>query len=283
MRQNECIQTLMDLGLTLLQARVYLALCKAGNATVKIISKATQVARQDIYRIMPRLQELGLVEQILAAPTIYKATPIKQGCHLLFQNNVQKHLKLQKKTMELIKKLDKSDYKTTPQKEQKKEMSISQSKALLWKWIRERNNTTQKTIDLMIPFNVLKLTLFDHAEDYKRAIKKGVKIRVITEKSENDNAIQKTLQNIEQKSLFAIRYLSQPVPVETRINDGKEVGLSLAMTHNVGVPVLWSTYPQLVKITEAYFETLWNEALDSSETHAELTPSQTRSAQLASK
>jgi len=144
MPQNEYIQILMDLGLTLLQARVYLVLCKTGNATVKMISQATQIDRQDVYRIMPRLQELGLAEQIIATPTIYKATPIKQGCHFLFQKNVQKHFELQKKTLELIKKLDESDYKTTPQKEQKQEMCINQSKALLFKWFHEGNNNTQK-------------------------------------------------------------------------------------------------------------------------------------------
>jgi len=109
--------------------------------------------------------------------------------------------------------------------------------------------------------------LFNHIEEYKRAVKRGVKIRIITEKSEDGDLIQKTLQNITQNPLFAIKYLSQPVPVETRINDGREVGLCLARASTGGVPTLWSTYPQLVKITEAYFETLWNEALDSSETH----------------
>jgi len=109
--------------------------------------------------------------------------------------------------------------------------------------------------------------LFNHIEEYKRAVKRGVKIRIITEKSEDGDLIQKTLQNITQNPLFAIKYLSQPVPVEIRINDGREVGVCLAMTGTVGVPSLLSTYPQLVKIVETYFETLWNGALDSSETH----------------
>ncbi|MCW4047841.1 MAG: hypothetical protein NWE99_09855 [Candidatus Bathyarchaeota archaeon] len=60
MQYDECVQTLMGLGLTLLQAKTYLALATLGKADVKMISKASNVARQDIYRVMPVLQKLGL-------------------------------------------------------------------------------------------------------------------------------------------------------------------------------------------------------------------------------
>ncbi|MEX2723761.1 MAG: helix-turn-helix domain-containing protein [Candidatus Freyarchaeota archaeon] len=59
----EYIQTLTDLGLTFLQAKTYLNLAKLGKANVQTIAKASNVARQDIYRIMPSLQKLGLAEK----------------------------------------------------------------------------------------------------------------------------------------------------------------------------------------------------------------------------
>lgn len=64
----------MELGLTSLQAKIYLALAQTGNATIRNIAKNSKIARQDVYRIMPSLQKLGLAEQIVVSPTMYKST-----------------------------------------------------------------------------------------------------------------------------------------------------------------------------------------------------------------
>lgn len=100
--QDEHVQTLMGLGLKFLQAKTYLALAKLGKADVKTISKASNVARQDIYRIIPTLEKLGLAEKIIANPTMYKATPIKEGLSILLQNRKEEIADLQKKTTSLI-------------------------------------------------------------------------------------------------------------------------------------------------------------------------------------
>ena len=63
MIKDECAKILMDLGLTLLQAKAYLALSQLGKATVKTISKTANVARQDVYRVMLALEKLGLAEK----------------------------------------------------------------------------------------------------------------------------------------------------------------------------------------------------------------------------
>ena len=110
MIEDECVQILTDLGLTLLQARTYFALSKLRKATIKTISKASNIARQDVYRIMPALEKLGLAEKIIATPTMYKATPIKEGIYFLLQKKTQQYNELKKKD-------DKADRK--PQRNQR--------------------------------------------------------------------------------------------------------------------------------------------------------------------
>ena len=83
MNQEEHIQTLTNLGLSFLQAKTYLNLAKLEKADVRTISTISNVARQDIYRIMPTLEKLGLAEKILGKPNMYKANPIKEGVSLL--------------------------------------------------------------------------------------------------------------------------------------------------------------------------------------------------------
>ena len=77
------IQALMNLGLTLLQAKTYLTLTKLGKADIKGISKASNVVREEIYRIMPKLEKIGLVEKIVGRPTVYEALPLKEGLSML--------------------------------------------------------------------------------------------------------------------------------------------------------------------------------------------------------
>ena len=79
----ETIDTLIKLGLTLNQARIYVACSTARKpVTAKEISKLTDITRQDVYRILPALQKAGLLEKNITAPAMFKATPLKlRGIH----------------------------------------------------------------------------------------------------------------------------------------------------------------------------------------------------------
>ncbi|MFB3888399.1 MAG: helix-turn-helix domain-containing protein [Candidatus Bathyarchaeia archaeon] len=61
MKNEERIEVFMRLGLTMNQARVYLALARLGLTTAKRLSKDAQISRQDVYRVMSELQEIGLL------------------------------------------------------------------------------------------------------------------------------------------------------------------------------------------------------------------------------
>ncbi|PVX26841.1 MAG: hypothetical protein CW716_05175, partial [Candidatus Bathyarchaeum sp.] len=60
--REEDIETLTWLGLTERQAKVYLALLQIGSSSAEAISKLSTVHRQEVYRLVARLQEMGLVE-----------------------------------------------------------------------------------------------------------------------------------------------------------------------------------------------------------------------------
>jgi sugar-specific transcriptional regulator TrmB len=264
-QDDEHIQTLTDLGLTLLQAKTYLALVTLGKAKVQTISKASNVARQDIYRIMPTLQKLGLAEKIIAAPIMYKAISLKEGLSILLQNKTREHTELQKKTIELLNNIHNSEDEKVLQDEAQ-QFSIISSKKLLLKRFAETDNITQKSINVVGKWKILKSILFHRPQDTKRALKRGVKIRIITEKHEDDKSIKKIIQSLKTNPLFEIRYLSTPLPVKTVIYDGTEVRMSIATSPDSDMPSLWSNNPSFLKVMTAYFEEIWDEALDASET-----------------
>ena len=66
--QQQKIETLMDLGLTLQESRVYCALVENGPSKVESLAKNSQTSRSDVYRTVKKLSNLGLIECKLTKP-----------------------------------------------------------------------------------------------------------------------------------------------------------------------------------------------------------------------
>ena len=77
--KSEEIAVLESLRAVLIQAKAYLALTRLGRAKAGEIYKNAHVARQDVYRILETLQEIGLVEKIICRPIEYVAIPLEDG------------------------------------------------------------------------------------------------------------------------------------------------------------------------------------------------------------
>src|ERR1017187_7841643 len=60
---------LMGLGLSPNQAKVYQAVLKLGNVSASMISKSSLVRREDVYKVLPALEKMGLVEKAIREPS----------------------------------------------------------------------------------------------------------------------------------------------------------------------------------------------------------------------
>lgn len=259
MIQDEHVQTLMGLGLTFLQAKTYLALAKLGKADVKTIAKASNVARQDIYRLMPTLQKLGLGAKIIAKPTMYKATPIKEGLSILLQNRKEEIAELQKKTNSLINNFHKNTAKI-PLQEENPQFTITSEITLLLKMHKKLFQKTQTSIDAIIPLKAVDEVLFHGLQYYKGAMRRGVKIRMITQKADGEST--RKPQALAKNPLFELKCLSNLAQLGMHIFDRKEV--TLCLSEESGVPSLWSSNLSIVKLATSYFDDLWNKTEENS-------------------
>ncbi|MCW4007681.1 MAG: hypothetical protein NWF09_03175 [Candidatus Bathyarchaeota archaeon] len=260
-QEDEYVQILSRLGLTFLQAKVYLALAKLGKADVKTISRASKVARQDVYRIMPALQNMGLVEKIVASPTLYKVTPIEESLCVLLENKTRECMELQIKMKYMLNNLkEKADEVSSQEEEQ---FSIISSRRLLQKKLSEKDRTAQKSIVAIANWKTIRATFFNRASDVVNALKRGVKLRIITEMHEKDKHVEKIIQSFMEYPSFEIKYSSAPIPVNAVIHDGKEINMCIATLPDNEVPSLCSTNPRFIKVIAAYFEELWNDAPDT--------------------
>ena len=91
-------EILTHLGLTTNQAKVYLALVQLGQASsAKSISKVSNVSREQVYTILPKLQRIGFVKKILSTPTRYEAVPVEDVFSILFDERTQETVQLHTK------------------------------------------------------------------------------------------------------------------------------------------------------------------------------------------
>jgi sugar-specific transcriptional regulator TrmB len=252
---SECCQTLKDLGLTPLQAKTYLALAKIGTANVASISKTSNTVREEIYRVMPKLAKMGLVEKIIGRPILYEALPLKAGLCLLIQRRTQETAELHTKTLDLIQNLHENNTSDSFMQEKIKFIITSELK-LFRKRLEASIKKTQSTISVIAPPKAFEGMVFNHFTSLKKALRRNVRIRVITEKTK-EKTMSKKIQMIKKNRFLKLKYWFTNVPVTMGIFDGKETNLRL--TKGL-VPSLWSNNPVFVKLTSNYFNDLWNQA-----------------------
>ena len=261
--QDEDINALTSLGLTMLQATVYLTLVESGNSTIKDIAKNTGVARQDLYRITSELQELGLIEQIITKPIMYRAIPLKDGVNKLLDDLQKEKTKAQTQAQKLIQRYKNKDDTTKNEIEENQCVLVSGKNAVI---VKEKNmfNNAQKNINIITSNKRFTQRLYFFADEPKNTTGQTLKMRVIMNKGEPENyqnLVNQVLKSYKGKINFETKYIPKPPPTVMAVIDKKEV--IIVASPNKGLtdsPALWSNNPSLVEIAHGYFEMMWLKA-----------------------
>jgi sugar-specific transcriptional regulator TrmB len=77
--QKELIMKLTEFGLTINQVKVYLSIVQSGKIHVTQISKNTLLHRQDIYKLLPKLEKMGLITRTISKPVMVEALPVERA------------------------------------------------------------------------------------------------------------------------------------------------------------------------------------------------------------
>lgn len=257
------IQTLIDLGLTLTQTRIYLALAKFGKLKISSISKQSRVARSDVYRTLAKLQELGLVEQCIEAPVRFIAIPIDEGLKLLMQNKTQEYKKIGKETESLLTTFKSSKADEEIQTTHSQFILIPEKERVIEKQ-KEAIDASQNSIDLILTWNRLRRgtgNLFAH--NLRNALDRNVKFRVLLEKPRTEKLIKQALK-LTSTPLFEIRFLETPPKTILTIYDRNE--LVVIVDPQIDLlgksPALWTNNRSFIALVQDYFDISWLTALD---------------------
>lgn len=257
------LQVLVDLGLTLKQAKVYSALAKRGSLRIMEISKSSKVARPDVYPALAKLQQLGLVEKIIEKPLKYRATPLKKGLSVLLETKTCQYEKVKAET-EILR--NTTEINKT---ERKKPTEISQfilipeGRAVVDR-IATAIENAQQSIDLVISWKRFSVGIVStFAESIEKAWAKKTKIRFLIEIPPESETARQLVDSCE-KPFSEIRFSVRHPKTVFGVYDKKEIFIMVnPKTDLTGSPALWSNNPSLIALIEDFFEILWLTALES--------------------
>jgi len=258
------IQALMDLGLTKIQARVYLALVKSGPSKTSAISKTSNVAQPDTYKTLSKLQKLGLVEKIIKTPLEYRATAMNEGISLLLETKTEQYEKLRSEAEILLStaKMQKPDKKKRIESHQ----FVLIPKRRTIERIRTAIAQAQISMDLLISWKRFSRGIVStFAESIEVAWAKNVKIRFIIESPLESKTAKQLIQFCREKPFCKIKFIRYCPTVVLGIYDKKEVFIIVdPKTDLPGSPALWSNNSSLIALAQDHFEILWLAAMENS-------------------
>lgn len=263
---DENAQMLTQFGLTFNQAKVYIATAQLKIASVGQISKLSRVRREDVYRILPKLEKMGLIERRLGRPVKMVATPVEDALSILIkreQDAFNKKLStLLVKKEEFLKYFKSNETMSEFHAEETHFALISNRERILSKGL-EMINKAEKEINIITSKNKFIQGISSHAKPFKNAMKKDVKIRILLGMTGKERPV---LKLIERHRLFEhpfeLKITDQPSG-HYKVIDQKEALIATSIEQPLGEnPYLWTNDRHLVGLLKRNFEDLWYNSIN---------------------
>ncbi len=261
---EENITTLRDLGLTIVQAKAYLVIARAGVLNIAETSNLSKVPRTDLYRVLKELEEKGIVERIIANPTQFKAIPIDKCLDLLIQQRTAESLKLQKRAAKLRQNFNQRIENGQEDTVASRFILIPGSRAV--EKIGNSIDSAKTNIDVAISFLRFSHGIFLYSEKLEKAWRRKVTCRFVVGLSEKEQFSEEQLSFFRKSALCRVKFVVSPIQTVLGVYDRNEI--FIIENPQAGLresPALWSNNSSLIALAKDYFEILWVTAMENPE------------------
>ena len=246
------------MGLTHTEARIYMVLLCLKSATAREVHCESNIARQDVYRILSNLEDKGLIDKVLAKPAKFRPIPANEAILLLAQRRIKKNRQLRKKARKAFKNFEAECVATAPLKKTANFMLLSSSETSPTGHIDKPGkavDSAKKSVMGLITFELFMKVKLMHEQVWKEALKRGVKFKFTISKRSNKELelnLDPMLQNTDH---FEIRWIQTPLQATVLLVDEEEVFCRTGIS--IENPVLWSADPNFVALIKDYLKTKW--------------------------
>jgi len=256
---GEAAKCLTKLGLTVNQARVYIALLRLGSAKASEVAKESGVERAETYRALNRLGELGLVRASVLKPTCFIPSPPEEGISRLLETYSDRLRKMREMALVAVSLL-KAEQRQPPRH------------AALLELVVGRRRAFRKALDMI---NKAKVEVDCVTSGYglKRAAKGGIldAFEEATGRKVNVKLISEVIEaNLHEAKLFIevaeFKHADQLNAFLLLVDDAEAlVGVTIKEDTALDTEdhiELWTNSGFFVKAMKHFFEKAWSEAVD---------------------
>jgi sugar-specific transcriptional regulator TrmB len=257
---EDVVKKFTELGLTPRQSKVYLHLVKLGCSNLTEISRATELCRGDVFRIMRSLQDKNLVFKHIANPTKYEVVSIQDALLMLVQTKQNEFAKAKTNARELMEKLGTD---ATSMETLRETQVVMVPEKQLWRFSGPMINLAKMENCACFSFKSFYLVLDSPVsrKPHINCAKRGVRNRWIIEKPQNDIQNNKLFKPFTKLPSVEIRYSTQPIQVNLFLCDKEQAFFTTFKGTDVGEhPNIWTDNPCIVEMAQDYFEKKWKEA-----------------------
>ena len=253
---EETASGLTDFSVTKSQAKIYIALIALGIASPSEIAALSKVRREEVYRIIPKLEKLGLISRKLKSPRKFSAIQPETAVQLLMETKFkimkEEIGKLQQKQTELVFKLKTIEL---PLQQDNSMETITNQEQFFTKIINMTQNA-QKQIDIITSLENLKYAYLNYPKNLYARLKR-TKIRIITESHEPNAFTVELMRHLEVNNNYIKLKQMEKLQFNTVIVDDKEAVWGESQPRNKNTYYLWTNDPTQIAILKTSFESLW--------------------------
>ena len=273
--QERVFKTLMDLGLSQLDAQVYVFLAKRGLQKGQDIAQGLKIHKQQIYRSLKNLQNKGIVEVTVDHPARYSAEPFQKVIDLFIRAKMEDAQSLRQNRDSILsdwQSIAVGEYEDTSQK-----FAVIKGRNIIYSKIEQMKQQTRKHLSVMtsIP-NLVRVDQFGIIENVLGLpVRMGIELRFLTEISEKNLNAAKSLikKSSKQRSTFKIRVsdLGLKLPNRMIIKDDDEAMFFInsnmdEFTSEQDDLCLWTNCKSIAYAFKGVFEELWRNSTDLEKT-----------------
>jgi sugar-specific transcriptional regulator TrmB len=256
------VKELTRLGLTENEAKTYIALLRLRQAPARSIAKLANIPRQEIYRVLPKLEELGLVESIVTKPEQFVAISPSKALSELIDHLKEKFAReissLEENRTRLENELERTEGRSAglllPEPVH---FVLISGRHLINGKIQEMLEKAKQSVLWASPkLEVKRAIIYDRDEMLRKCARRGVKVKILTDVAEDN------IKEVGKLSRFAeVRHVPNITSLMTIVDDN-EIIIGSAVYSSADEPIheLWTNDRGQINTMKEFFQRVWNDS-----------------------
>jgi len=246
----------MGYGLTRNQSLIFSTLLQNKTSlTTKQISDLSDIARETVYKNLPILNKMGLVEKIICYPVKYESIQLKYAISILSAKKNRAIKKLEELATQIM---SSSFEKVLTDDRQSNQFILVPKLAQVEHRYKNALENTKDSFCVMSTWNRHMRAVKVYKSFLEDLLSRGVKCRVLVTEKPKDIKLQRLLTNFVDNPNISFKFIDKTNMFVLSIFDDNEMCLVIEPQLDLlQSPALWSYNKSLILALTACFNSFW--------------------------